>query len=314
LVLPRSAALSRHSAPSEISGQRGRRQTRCWPCLKRSRFPRPLLPLRQGALLQLSYALSYVGQRDKGVATYERIVREPPPPLAVLLMRVLSASASDLELLRDDIDALPASSQFFFLTDLARQAEDLGQNGLAKVATEKALSVAPAAPQAFYVTDVAVRAGDAGEVWERLGAGLDIGSIPPPWLPFVLRCKAILGDVHGALDSALAISEPALRARTLFEIAVVQAERDQKAAKQTVETADAIADQIAAANPIALWVDAALALVAIEAHARVGDASRAVLMSGKTANRGYRALAFARIACALSKLRHPFLFFANRPV
>jgi hypothetical protein len=105
----------------------------------------------------------------------------------------------------------------------------------------------------------------------------------------------------------------ARRARALFEIAVAQAERDPKAAQQTVKEADAIADQIAAASPIALWVDTALALVAIEAYARVGDASRAVLMSGKTANRGYRAFAFARIACALSNLRHPFLFFANRP-
>jgi hypothetical protein len=51
----------------------------------------------------------------------------------------------------------------------------------------------------------------------------------------------------------------------------------------------------------------ALTLVAIEAHAWAGDATTAVLLARKVANQGYRALAFARIACALSKLRHPFL-------
>jgi len=38
------------------------------------------------------------------------------------------------------------------------------------------------------------------------------------------------------------------------------------------------------------------------------------LLTRKTQSRGYHALAFARIACALSGLRHPLLFFAIRPL
>ncbi|MGY3149270.1 hypothetical protein ACVWYQ_006269 [Bradyrhizobium sp. USDA 3397] len=76
--------------------------------------------------------------------------------------------------------------------------------------------------------------------------------------------------------------------------------------KEALEQGDTSAGQ-------ALWTDAALALIAIEAHAWAGDATTAVLLTRKTQNQGYRALAFARIACALSGLRHPLLFFANRP-
>jgi tetratricopeptide (TPR) repeat protein len=258
------------------------------------------------SLLQLGNALAFIGDRENGIETYQRIVGDAPPASAVLMMRVLSATQADLDPLRRDIEALPAVQQFYFFVDLARRARELSAQTETRMLIDKALSIAPAGAQALYVMDVAIGQDDAHMIWERISASIDLHSVPPPWLSVALRYQALLGDTTTALDVARTLPDGLARARALFEIAIVQAQQGKDGVKQILEQADASADP-------ARWSDPALALAAIEAHAWAGDATTAVMLSRKMANQAYRALALARIACALSKLRHPFLFFTNRP-
>jgi tetratricopeptide (TPR) repeat protein/Zn-dependent protease with chaperone function len=257
-------------------------------------------------LMQLANALASAGRKDEGIEIYQRITGGTLTPNAVLLVRVLAGTKADLVSLQRDVEALPAGPQFFFLVDLARRAHALGAQTEATMLIDKALSIAPAGPQALYLMDVALDRDDAPALWQRLSAGLDLHSLPPQWLFVALRYQTFFGDTAAALDFARGIADGRVRARAFYEIAVAQAQTGRPNVKETLEQGDASGGQT-------LWTDPALALIAIEAHAWVGDATTAVLLTRKTQSQGYRALAFARIACALSGLRHPLLFFANRP-
>jgi Zn-dependent protease with chaperone function len=272
-------------------------------------IPAAAVAISARAFQQLVFSMSYVGEQDKGIAGFERALHQQLSPQAMLLVRVLSASMSQLDPLRREIQALPDSTKFYLLADLAQQAEDREAHELAKAALEEAFSIAPGMPQNLYTLDIAVRIGLLKEWSDRFGAIPD-SSIPAGWIPLALRGKALLGDVQGALNAALAISDVSLRALALYEIAIAQTMlgQDQVIARSTVAMADPFLDQRM------VWGNQPLALAAVEAHARVGDATNAVLLSLRSANRAYRAMGLVRIACAMANLRHPFLFFGYRPV
>jgi Zn-dependent protease with chaperone function len=261
------------------------------------------------ALLQLAFAMSYVGEQDKGVTAFERTVQRPPSPEALLLVRILSASVAQLEPLRREIEAQSGPAKYYLLTDLARQAEDNGARDLAKALLEEAFSIAPGMPQTLYTLDVAARIGLLKEWSDRHGSIPDL-SVPPMWLPLALRGRVLLGDAQGALNFALAISDLPQRALALYEIAIAQTALGQDAsiARSTVALADPYLDQRG------LWGNPPLALAAVDAHARIGDTTTAVLLSLRSANRAYRAMGLVRVACAMANLRHPFLFFSHRPI
>ncbi|MFN5525480.1 M48 family metalloprotease [Bradyrhizobium sp.] len=257
-------------------------------------------------LMQLANALAMAGRKDEGIEIYQRITGGMLPSNAMLLTRVLAGTKADLASLQQDIEGLPAVPQFVFLVDLARRALALGAATEATTLIDKALSIAPAGPQALYLIDVVLGRDDASAIWQRLSAGLDLHSLQAPWLLVAVRHQAFFGDAAAALDFARGIADGRVRARAFYEIAVAQAQTGKPNVKETLAQGDASAGQ-------ALWTDAALALIAIEAHAWAGDATTAMVLTRKTQSQGYHALAFARIACALSGLRHPLLFFANRP-
>ncbi|MGY4298859.1 hypothetical protein ACVWXN_006954 [Bradyrhizobium sp. i1.4.4] len=257
-------------------------------------------------LMQLANALALAGQQDEGIEIYQRITGGTLAANAVLLVRVLAANKAELASLHRDIEALPAGPQFFFLVDLARRAHVLGAQTEATMLIDEALAIAPAGPQVLYLMDVVLNRDDASAIWQRLSTGLDLHSLPPPWLFVALRFQTFFGDAAATLDFARGIADARVRARAFYEIAIAQAQTKRPNVKETLEQGDASTGQ-------ALWTDPAVALIAIEAHAWAGDATAAVLLTRKTQSQGYHALAFARIACALSGLRHPLLFFANRP-
>jgi len=258
-------------------------------------------------VVQLANVLAIAGHKDEGIEIYQRITGGTLAPNAVLFTRVLAATKADLASLQVQIEALPVGPRYFFLVDLARRAHVLGARTEATTLIDTALSIAPAGPQALYLMDVALDRDDASAIWQRLNRGLDLHSLQAPWLFVALRYQTFFGDTAAALDFVRGIPDAPVRARAFYEVAIAQAQTGKPKMKETLEQGDASAGQ-------ALWTDPALALIAIEAHAWAGDATTAMLLTRKTQSRGYHALAFARIACALSGLRHPLLFFAIRPL
>jgi hypothetical protein len=263
--------------------------------------------LAVGALQQLFFALAYAGESNVGTATYEKLLHQQPSPYAILTARVLSALPADLPSLQREIDELPMPARFYLLADLARQADTIGEISFAKAIVAALLSESAGEPQIFYLADVAEKTNDIEKLVAQ--ASPTITALPSQWMPVALAAEAAAGDVSGALRQAEAIPDTSTRARSMLEVAIVQSNDADKAseAARVVEAAEALVGQPT------VWKDPALALVLIEANTRIGRATKAVLMADGIANLGYRALALVRIALALSKQRHPFLFFTYRP-
>ena len=129
----------------------------------------------------------------------------------------------------------------------------------------------PAGALALYVMDVAVSQDDAHDL-KQISAGMDLRSVPPPWLPVALRYETLLGDTTAALDFARARASrrtSGARPPRLFEIAIAHSSsaRREHGGVDQIMLAQADAES---ADPMRS-PDPALALVAIEAHAWAGD-------------------------------------------